>query len=88
MPSARITSKGQITLPIEIRKFLGVGVGDRVEFVAGAHGEVVISPQNLPARKLFGILCRPGEGAMTVEEMDVVIIDALADDEARIREAD
>lgn len=30
--TARISSKGQITLPLEIRTRLGVGEGDRVEF--------------------------------------------------------
>ncbi len=29
---ARITSKGQITVPHEIRRALGVGPGDRLEF--------------------------------------------------------
>jgi antitoxin PrlF len=29
---ARITSKGQITLPYEVRRAMGVRVGDKVEF--------------------------------------------------------
>lgn len=33
MPTAKITSKGQITLPKEVRRRLGVGPGDEVEFV-------------------------------------------------------
>ncbi len=33
MPTAKITSKGQITLPQEVRKRLGIGPGDSVEFV-------------------------------------------------------
>jgi antitoxin PrlF len=31
--SSRISSKGQITVPLEVRKRLGVKPGDRVEFV-------------------------------------------------------
>ena len=31
--TAKITSKGQITLPKEVRRRLGVGPGDQVEFV-------------------------------------------------------
>ena len=33
MVAAKITSKGQITLPKEVRRRLGVGPGDQVEFV-------------------------------------------------------
>lgn len=32
-PSSTISSKGQITVPIEVRKRLGLKTGDRVEFV-------------------------------------------------------
>jgi antitoxin PrlF len=35
---ARITSKGQITVPREIRRALGVGPGDRLLFEKGARG--------------------------------------------------
>lgn len=33
MTTATPTSKGQITIPVEVRKALGVDAGDRVEFV-------------------------------------------------------
>lgn len=33
MVTARITSKGQITLPKEVRRRMGIGPGDEVEFV-------------------------------------------------------
>lgn len=32
MATAKITSKGQITLPLEVRKRLGIGPGDEIEF--------------------------------------------------------
>jgi AbrB family looped-hinge helix DNA binding protein len=32
-PSSTISSKGQVTVPIEVRHRLGLRVGDRVEFV-------------------------------------------------------
>ena len=32
MTSAKVTSKGQITIPIEIRKFLGLNKGDDIVF--------------------------------------------------------
>jgi antitoxin PrlF len=33
MVTAKITSKGQITLPKEVRKRLGIGPGDEIEFL-------------------------------------------------------
>ena len=32
MPSAKLTSKGQITIPKEVRRALGVHTGDRLAF--------------------------------------------------------
>ena len=41
MATATLTSKGQITIPVEVRHALQVGTGDRVEFVQIAPGRYV-----------------------------------------------
>jgi antitoxin PrlF len=41
--SSTISSKGQITVPLEIRQRLGLKAGDRVEFVV-EQGRTVIRP--------------------------------------------
>jgi antitoxin PrlF len=41
--SSSISSKGQVTIPQEIRKRLGVGAGDRIDFVV-EEGKTVIRP--------------------------------------------
>ncbi len=41
MPKARVTSKGQVTIPAEVRKALGVGPGDDLVFEAKAGYAVV-----------------------------------------------
>jgi AbrB family looped-hinge helix DNA binding protein len=41
---AKVTSKGQITLPVALRKRLGVKAGDSVVFKAKGN-EVVMTPQ-------------------------------------------
>lgn len=41
--SSKISSKGQVTVPREIRKRLGVKTGDRVEFVLD-DGKISIRP--------------------------------------------
>ena len=40
---ATMTSKGQITIPVEVRKRLGLGHGDRVEFTV-EDGAAVLRP--------------------------------------------
>lgn len=53
--TARITSKGQITVPIEIRNALNVKEGDQLRFVL-KEGVVVVEPlRYLTADELYGI---------------------------------
>ncbi len=40
--TAKITSKGQITIPAEVRRALGVGEGDMVIFEADGEGVRVL----------------------------------------------
>ena len=42
MPRATITSKGQTTLPKEVRTRLGVDAGDQVEYRIAADGTVTV----------------------------------------------
>jgi antitoxin PrlF len=54
---ARITSKGQVTIPVEVRRALGVEEGDSLLFERVGEGEVRIRPvkrQRIP--ELFGAL--------------------------------
>ena len=56
--SSTISSKGQITVPQEIRKRLGLETGDRLEFVV-EEGRTVIRPARSepnPFEKYIGIL--------------------------------
>jgi len=55
--SSTISSKGQVTVPIEIRKRLGLAPGDRVEFVV-EDDRTVIRPARSevnPFEKFIGI---------------------------------
>jgi antitoxin PrlF len=45
--SSTISSKGQITVPLEVRKRLGLKVGDRVEFVVDKD-RTTIRPARAP----------------------------------------
>jgi len=43
-----LSSKGQVTLPIEIRKHLGVNPNDKVAFVIEPDGKVQVTPARYP----------------------------------------
>jgi antitoxin PrlF len=57
-PSSTISSKGQITVPLEIRDRLGLKAGDRVEFVVD-QGQTILRPSHSlenPFKKYIGSL--------------------------------
>jgi AbrB family looped-hinge helix DNA binding protein len=84
MSVATLTSKGQITLPREVREDLNLKEGDRVRFEK-IDGRYVLKPQNRSIMDLAGVLYRPGEKALSVGEMDEAVGEALRDDNERIR---
>jgi antitoxin PrlF len=56
--TSTISSKGQITVPLEIRKRLGVKEGDRVEFVIENGLTILrtVKPEENPFEKYIGCL--------------------------------
>jgi antitoxin PrlF len=69
MPAATLTSKGQVTIPKEIRDALGLSVGDKVDFILEAEGRVILRPATRSVLELAGLLHRPGARARSLEEM-------------------
>jgi antitoxin PrlF len=72
MPSATLTSKGQITIPKEVRDELGLEAGDRIDFVAEKKGEYKVVPATRDVRHLKGIVPKPKK-PVSVEEMNRAI---------------
>ena len=59
---AKISSKGQTTIPAEVREKLGLQTGDRIAFIEMEQGYLII-PRNRPVDVLFGALdLAVGEG--------------------------
>jgi len=85
MSTSTITSKGQITLPKDVRDHLGVREGDRLDFVIAADGGVCILPLSGSVQRLRGLLRQAGAPAATLAEIDESIADEIADDDLRIR---
>ena len=54
MVRARLTSKGQLTIPIEIRKRYGLEAGDEVEFVAEEKGTYLLPIKKKSLMDLYG----------------------------------
>jgi antitoxin PrlF len=79
MVLATMTSKGQLTIPKEVRTLLNLKPGDKVELLPDGKGGVVMKRAQIRSLKdLFGIL-PAGSLPATVEEMKEVIGDAIVE---------
>lgn len=66
---SKVQAKGQVTIPVEIRKKLGLSKGDLVAFVETEQG-ILISPQEVVAMKALDKLGEMlGEKGITLEEL-------------------
>ncbi len=71
MSTSTVTSKGQTTIPKDIRDLLRLHAGDRVEFVI--HGDsVVLRPASRKVTDLKGFLPKPRR-PVTLKQMDAAI---------------
>jgi antitoxin PrlF len=73
-----MTSKGQTTVPAEIRELLKLKSGDRIRYVV-RNGEVTFKAKNKRLSDLAGILHRPGMATLSIEEIDEVIGEAVSE---------
>jgi AbrB family looped-hinge helix DNA binding protein len=69
--AATITSKGQITIPIGVRRSLQVGTGDRIEFVEIAEGRFEVIAATRSAMELKGMFGT--RKAVSIEDMNAII---------------
>ena len=72
MSGATVTSKGQITIPADVRRTLRIATGDRVEFVETGRGRFEMIAATGSVRDLKGI-AGPCERTVSLEEMDEAI---------------
>jgi antitoxin PrlF len=77
MPTSTVTSKGQITLPREVRHALKLGAGDKVDFVA-VEGGFKLVPLSTDIRALKGRFAGRANRPFTLEEMNEAIAQAAA----------
>ena len=72
MPTATMTSKGQITIPKFIRDAFGIKPGDRIEFFIDDEGKLVVWPITQDITSIKGIVDYSGP-TVSVEDMNKAI---------------
>ncbi len=77
-----LTSQGQATIPKAIRDHLGLKPGDSVKFFYHPDGSVVMLPMR-PAAALRGMLARPNQPPVSLDEIDAGIAEAVAERDRR-----
>ena len=74
MPTATLTSKGQMTIPREVREFLNVKSGDKLEFKINPHDKsVTVKAANIHVSDLRGILKHEGMAPYNPEERKIAL---------------
>lgn len=73
MAAATVTSKGQITIPVQVRSALGLHAGDRVEFVEVEKGQFAIVAATRSVQELKGMFQDKRRKPVSIEEMNAAI---------------
>ena len=71
MTTATLTSKGQVTIPVDVRQRLGLESGDRIEFIQ-MDGGYAIKPVIDDVRSLKGLLRKPAK-PVSIADMNAAI---------------
>lgn len=69
---ATITSKGQITLPVSVRRALKIKTGDKLDLIVTEDGEIRGKPISSSLSTLAEIL-PPAKRKLSLKEMDAAI---------------
>jgi AbrB family looped-hinge helix DNA binding protein len=67
--AATLTSKGQTTIPKEIRDSLGMKPGDRMTFTLMPDGTVILRVKSKSIMELAGVLHRKGRKPVSIAQM-------------------
>lgn len=70
MATAKVNSRGQITIPPEVRAALALSQGDRVVFVELGSGQFAMVAANQPVQRLKGMIHKP-KTVVSIEDMNI-----------------
>lgn len=81
MPTSTLTSKGQATIPKQIREALRLQPGDRVEFIL-EEDRVVLRRAGADLTDLDGLLDRSDDEPVSIEAMNKAVEQAVSQQDA------
>lgn len=67
-----MTTKGQITVPVEVRTALGLQPGDQVAFVSREDGVIELHPRKRSVLGLFGMVDPPVRGVTDADLAEAI----------------
>jgi bifunctional DNA-binding transcriptional regulator/antitoxin component of YhaV-PrlF toxin-antitoxin module len=70
--------KGQVTIPIDVRRDMGITVGTRLDFIPNGDGSYRVVRKAGSIMDMFGMLKHDGP-PVSIKEMDETIAAALAE---------
>lgn len=76
---AIVSSKGQVVIPMEVRKKLGIHVGHELYFIIRPDGVIEIKQTKRSINMFFGRCKRKHEKPMTIKQMDEAIMKAVSE---------
>jgi len=89
MEVAKITSRGQITIPIDIRKKLGVNEGDKVVFIEEQGQIIVVNAAKITFSNMRKAFAREADRLGLKDDQDVVeLVDEVREEMWEKRNAD
>lgn len=89
MPITTVTSKGQVTIPKEIRERAGVSEGDRLDFRIDERGRIVVEPvaEERPIPAAGSLRAYAPAVPVSVDEMAGAVAEGAVEREGRTRRA-
>ena len=79
MALATLTSKGQVTIPKQIRESLKLHTGDKIEIIITEKREAIIRPISKKVDDIFCKLHNPDRKALTLKAIDGAIRNRMQD---------
>jgi len=84
MATATISEDGKVEIPDTMLEQLGIAAGDKVDLLINEKSELLVRKAKKTWRDFEGILKRPGQRPVSVEEMNEAIGDAIVEKYERV----